>query len=61
MTVYNNTAHANVNTGNTMRPEPYIKNTGNEGMLRVGERLFLGEEHTDWLPNTLWSALKSYL
>lgn len=29
-------------------------------MLRVGERVFFREEHTNWLSTTKWSVLKMY-
>lgn len=30
----------------------------NEGMLNMGKTVFSREEHTDWLSDTKWSALK---
>lgn len=30
-------------------------------MLRVGETAFLMDEHTNWLSDTKWSALKTYI
>lgn len=32
---------------------------GKQGMLGVGEVVFIREEHTDWLSNTKWSILKT--
>lgn len=34
--------------------------TGNSDIPRMGETVFSRDEHTNWLPNTRWSALKTY-
>ena len=33
--------------------------TDNQGRLRAGKTIFLREEHTNWLSNIKWSALKT--
>lgn len=40
-------------------PQLHTKNSGHEGMPRVGETVFPGEEHTGWLSSTKCSALKT--
>ena len=42
------------------RPQLYINNY-NLGILRPGEIVFYREEHTNWLANTKWLALKTYM
>lgn len=39
---------------------PKQRNTGNCGILRAGETIFLRKEHNNWLSHTKWSALKTY-
>jgi hypothetical protein len=62
----NNSGHVTTDRGKTRRSQPYTKNYR---QLRNAESKGGGvgnsppqggKEHTNWLPNTKWSALKTY-
>jgi hypothetical protein len=37
------------------------RSTGDQEMLRPGEIAFLRKKHTNWISNTKWSILKTYI
>lgn len=44
-----------------MRPPPYTEDYSQFRMLEVGEIALLKEEKTNWLSNTKWPVLKTYI
>lgn len=53
--------HAKVSGKNLREINIKQRTTGKKGMLLAGKIVFYREEHTNWLSNTKWLALRRYI